>query len=691
MAVILLKLFKKREKEMRLFIAEKPSVAKAIAEALGVTGKDEGVICCGQDKVTWCFGHMLQLAEPDEYTNDEANRSPKTGKKLWRIEDLPIIPNQWIIKPKVDAKKQLNIIGALLKEASLIVNAGDSDREGQLLIDEVLEHFHNKKPVLRFWVAAHDTISLERGLKAMKNNSEYLGLGRAANARAKADWLIGMNLSRAYTLRANRGGTNALITVGRVQTPTLKLVVDRDRDIEAFKPIPFHTIKAEFQYGANQFIANWQAREDQPGLDEQGRLIDTAIANALINRVSGKLGNICHYQQEPRTKAQPRAYSLSDLTLLASNRYGFSAAEVLECCQALYETHKLTTYPRTDCSYLPESQHNDVTAVLEALKVVNPDFASFIAKANPAIKSKTWDDSKVTVHFGIIPTMHKGSKAHLTDKEHKIYELIVRNYLAQFYPVHEFLSTTIEMEVASERFVVKGKTIVKAGWCELYQEDKEEESEGDSNQTLPEMKLGDVIHCINAKRIDTKTKPAPRFTEGTLQRAMENIHNIISDAEHKKMLKDGDGIGTPATRASIISELKRRNFIETKGKTIVSTPLGQSIIDVLPDLVKSPVLTALYERMLKAIEKEPDHFDAFIEKQIKFVCEQVKLANIGKVTLKGVKPTFTVSTEYHCKNCSNGLCRRKGAKGNWWSCSSYPSCKQTYRDSKGMPVFENLH
>lgn len=674
---------------MRLFIAEKPSVAKAIAEALGVTGKDEGVIHCGPDKITWCFGHMLQLAEPDEYTNDEVARSPKTGKKLWRVEDLPIIPNQWIIKPKEEAKKQLKIIGALLKEASLIVNAGDSDREGQLLIDEVLEHFNNKKPVLRFWVAAHDLISLERGLKAMKDNREYLGLGRAANARAKADWLIGMNLSRAYTLSASRRGANALVTVGRVQTPTLKLVVDRDRDIEAFKSIPFHTIKAQFHYEANRFIANWQACDDQQGLDEQGRLIDTAIADALVNKVAGKAGNICQYQQEPKTKAQPRAYSLSDLTLVASNRYGFSAAEVLESCQALYETHKLTSYPRTDCSYLPESQHNDAPAVLEALKVVNPDFTSLITKANPAIKSKTWDDSKVTVHFGIIPTMHKGSKAHLTEKELKIYELILRSYLAQFYPAHEFLTTTIEMEVTSERFVVKGKTIVKTGWCEVYQEESETEGEDEVSQSLPTMKLGDVIHCLDVKRIDAKTKPAPRFTEGTLQRAMENIHKIIPDTEHKKILKDGDGIGTPATRASIISELKRRNFIESKGKTIVSTPLGKSIIDILPDLVKSPVLTAVYERMLKAIEKEPIHFDAFIEKQIKFVSEQVKLANSGQVTLKGVKPTFTVSTQYTCQNCSEGLCRRKGTKGYWWSCSGYPACKKTYRDVKGMPVFEN--
>ena len=206
---------------MRLFIAEKPSVAKALAKELGVTKKEEGYIECGRDKVTWCFGHMLELAEPDEYTSFDVPCNPKTGKKLWRIDELPIIPATWIIKPKVDAKRQLKIIGTLLQETQSIVHAGDGDREGQLLIDEVLEYFNNKKPVQRFWVSAHDSVSLQRGLASMKDNANYKGYGTAAMGRGRADWLIGMNLSRAYTLRAQRGGANTLLTVGRVQTPTL--------------------------------------------------------------------------------------------------------------------------------------------------------------------------------------------------------------------------------------------------------------------------------------------------------------------------------------------------------------------------------------------------------------------------------------------------------------------------------------
>ena len=673
---------------MRLFIAEKPSVAKAIAEELGVTGKGEGFIECDADRITWCFGHMLELAEPDEYTDDDAPVNPVTGKKLWRVEDLPIIPTAWVIRPKSEAEKQLKVIARLLKEASVIVNAGDSDREGQLLIDEVLDYFDNSKPVLRFWVSAHDAVSLQRGLAAMKDNAGYVGFGAAAMARSRADWLIGMNLSRAYTLRAQRGGSRALLTVGRVQTPTLALVVGRDRDIEAFKPVPYHTIKAAIQHNKAAFIAHWRPQDNQPGLDSENRLVDTVIANAIIDKVSGASGRVTDYKQEPKKQAQPRAYSLSDITLLASNKYGYSATEVLDTCQSLYETHKLTSYPRTDCAYLPESQHADAPRVLEAIKHVNPDLAVLIDGANPAIKSKTWDDAKVGVHFGIIPTMHKGSTTRLSDKERNIYALIVRAYIAQFYPLHEFLSTTATLDVAGVIFQTSGKTITHNGWRDVYTEVEEEDNvEASEQQTLPPMNINDDIRCLKASRQDAKTKPPARFTEGTLQRAMENIHKYIAQPEHKKMLRDGDGIGTSATRASIISELKRRTVLDTKGKQIISTTLGRSIIDALPEVVKSPVLTAIYERVLRDIEQDASGLHGFIDRQVKFVTEQVAKANVGAVKINGAKAAVTVSTQFMCPSCGKGLCRRAGKKGFWWSCSAYPDCKQTSPDIKGKPKF----
>lgn len=673
---------------MRLFIAEKPSVAKAIAEELGITDKTDGFITCGVDKVTWCFGHMLELAEPDEYTANDAPINPSTGKKLWRIEDLPIVPKTWIVNPKQEAQKQLQIIQRLLKDADVVVNAGDSDREGQLLIDEVLEHFHNTKPVLRFWVSAHDSVSLKRGLISMKDNLAYKGLGAAAIARGRADWLIGMNLSRAYTLSAQRGGCRVLFTVGRVQTPTLALVVARDRAIEAFQSKNYHTIKATIKHNNEAFIANWCAYENQEGLDEEGRLINTAIANALIGKFNGATGHIKAYEKTPKTQSQPRAYSLSDITLIASNQFGYTAVEVLETCQSLYETHKLTSYPRTDCAFLPESQHVDATKVLEAIKHVNPALATIVTGADATIKSKTWDDSKVGVHYGIIPTMHKGSVSSLNEKERTIYNLIARAYIAQFYPPHEYLSTIVCMNIAGEQFEADGKTIINNGWLDVYM-DINDGKNGDALEQpiLPEMTINDDVLCFKAVRIDTKTKAPARFTEGTLQRAMENVHTYITDPEHKKMLREGDGMGTPATRASIISELKRRETLETKGKHIVSTPLGRSIIDVLPEVVKSPVLTAMYERFLREIEQDATKLDDFIAKQVVFVSEQVIKANQGLVTVAQANKAITISTQHRCAICGKGLCRRHGNKRAWWSCSAYPSCKQTYPDIKGKPNF----
>ncbi|OQW86277.1 MAG: DNA topoisomerase III [Rhodoferax ferrireducens] len=679
---------------MRLFIAEKPSVAKAIAAELGVTGKGDGFIQCGDSTITWCFGHMLEQADPDAYTPDDVPTSPTTGKKLWRVEDLPIIPTTWIMRPRDDAKQQLTVIGKLLKQASEIVNAGDPDREGQLLVDEVLEHFGSTKPVKRFWVSAQDSVSVQRGLAALKDNREYHGWGAAAQARGRADWLIGMNLSRAYTLRAGRGGSRALLTVGRVQTPTLAIVVARDREIEAFKPIPYHTINAQIQHANGTFVARWEAKEDQAGLDSEGRLVDTAVANALTEAVTGKPGRITEYKQEPKKKLHPKAYSLSDITLVASNKFGYTAAEVLDVCQSLYETHKLTSYPRTDCSYLPESQHADAPRVLAAVKHVNPGLAGLVDKADPSIKSKTWDDSKITAHHGIIPTMHQGSAAGLNDKERNIYDLIVRAYLAQFYPVYEYMSTTVGVDVSGETFRASGQVTTRNGWRDVYTvDDSEEAGEGKEptdSQTLPAMKQGDDVACTKATRNDSKTKPPSRFTEGTLQRAMEDIHKFVTEAEHKKMLREGDGIGTSATRASIISELKRREFLETKGKQIISTTLGRSLVDALPEVVKSPVLTALYERMLKGIEQGTSELDAFITKQEQFIREQVTKANTGSVSIAGGKEAVKVSELHKCMACGKGLSRRASTKKKgmfWWGCSNYPTCDQTYPDLKGKPDY----
>jgi DNA topoisomerase-3 len=620
---------------MRLFIAEKPSVAKAIAEQLGITHRGDGFLQCGADTVSWCFGHMLELAEPDAYTDDAAPRG-KGGRKLWRQEDLPIIPARWLLVPRSEARKQLATLGRLLKAATVVVHAGDPDREGQLLIDEVLEHFVVRAPTLRFWVSAQDPVSIRRGLAALADNQRYRGLMHAARARQRADWLVGMNLSRAYTLKARRGGSSALLTVGRVQTPTLALVVGRDRTIEAFVPQPYFVLRGRFEHSATEFVAVWKPAEEQLGLDEEGRLIDAGVARALVEALQHQTATVISYEQQKKRAPPPPCFSLSDITVLASRLLGCSADEVLGACQALYETHRLTTYPRTDSGFLPTSQHADAPAVLSALRRVNPEFGALFDQADPRRRSPTWNDAKVTAHHGIVPTQLVGSKANLSELQRRIYELVVRRYIAQFLPDHEYEQTNVALRVVDQSFAATGRVVLHEGWRAVdaqRDEEPQDKDERDELQTLPRMKEGDLCRCNGLEAKPARTKPPARFTEGTLVRAMERIHTTVTDSEHRKILREGDGIGTSATRATILTDLKRREFLVSRGKHLVSTPLGRALIDALPESVRSPSLTALYERYLRAVEAGEAQLDAFVGRQESFVRERVAEASTGSVTL----------------------------------------------------------
>jgi DNA topoisomerase-3 len=341
---------------------------------------------------------------------------------------------------------------------------------------------------------------------------------------------------------------------------------------------------------------------------------------------------------------------------------------------------------------LIEAQHNDAPQVLAAVRQFNPHLAAVIDRADPSIKSRTWNDKKITAHHGIIPTMQKGNLAALSEQERNIYDVIVLGYLAQFYPVHEYLQTDITVEIERESFKTTGRVVTKNGWKDVFSDPEEEAGDGedDESQGLPAMKQGDSVTCAQVQKREAKTKAPPRFNEGSLGRAMENIHRFVTDPEHKKLLRDGDGIGTSATRASIIGELKRRKFLEPKGKNIISTTLGRSLVDALPESVKSPVLTALYERMLKGIEEGTASLDAFISKQETYVRDQVAKANTGSVSIAGGKEAATASSIHKCMACGHPLARRPSSKKRgfyWWGCTNYPTCKQTYFDLKGRPDY----
>ena len=610
---------------MRLFIAEKPSVAKAIVAELGCVTRGDGFITCKDGSVvTWCFGHLLEQAEPDAYLPDDVPRTKK-GSKVWRFEDLPIYPKNWKLLPKNDkgVKKQLATIGKLLKKASLVVHAGDPDREGQLLVDEVLEHFRYTGRVQRFWVSAQDSASIRKGLTNLRDNETFDGMRLAALGRSRADWLRGMNLSRAYTLARQAQGKKELIAVGRVQTSTLALVAKRDVAIRDFKPVPYFVIKARLG-GGKPFTAVWEPEESQAGIDEQKRLVDRCIAAALQQRLKAVgQATVVRCSRTPKKIAQPKAFSLADIQLGASNQFGFSAEKTLNLCQSLYETHKATSYPRTDCSFLPESQYADAKNVLAAIAKTMPPLAGLVAKCDCSIQSPTWNDKKITAHHGIIPTQQAADGSKFSDDERKIYRLIAERYLSNFLPAHEYLACSIELRIATERFSAKGRLVTKPGW-KVVTSAADEDKADDEGQALPELKSGLQLPVSGIDCEEERTKPPAAFTEGTLIRAMENIHQAVNDPQSKKFLKEGDGIGTPATRAAIIAELKRKKYLEVKGKKIVATELGLHLLQVVPDVMKNPVLTALFERILREVEAGNVPLDVFIEKQKQLVINELR-------------------------------------------------------------------
>lgn len=654
----------------RLFIAEKPSVGKAIAEALGKTKSDKGYCeTKSGDVVTWCFGHLMELATPDVYLPDDVPTT-KSGSKVWREQDLPIVPDRWKIQVKTDCKAQFNVIKKLAQKSNIttIVNCGDPDREGQLLVDEILSFIGNKKPVLRYWASAVDSASVKKALSLLESNEKFVGMRYAALGRSHADWLIGMNATRAFTLASRRSGNGSLLSVGRVQTPTLNLVATRDHEINNFKPQTYYVFKGNFKAANKTFTATLQYSEAQKGLDSEGRLIDLNATRLLQQKLSSvKKAKVIEFETKKKDKNAPLVYSLASIQAEANAKYGYSAEQILNICQALYEKYKLTTYPRSDCEYLPTVQHQDATKVLRALYSFHTELKSTISKANPSLKSKVWNDSKITAHHGIIPTQQVGNLSELKDDERNVYMLIVKRYLSQFFPPAKLLATTIKMDVAGEVFACNGSVVVENGYLAVYggendtaEQDKDDEKE--DSQSLPKLSAGEIVDVLQVSPVTAQTKPPASFTEGTLIKAMQNIYNFVPDGPFKKVLKDGDGIGTSATRASIIAELKKKGFLELKGKKIKATPLGITLLSKLPDLCKNPVLTAMFESQLKQVESGKISYKQFEEKQKSFALQLVEKAS--KMTIEvpatgGSSQKVTKKPTFKKKSASSNPFKRK--------------------------------
>ena len=588
----------------RLFIAEKPSLGKAIAAELGVTQTCQGYIVCGNDAVTWCFGHLLEQYDPDDY--DEA-------WKLWRRSSLPMIPREWRLKPKESTRAQLQVISNLLGEAATVVNTGDPDREGQLLVDEVLEHFRYSGPVQRIWLASLDSRSIQKALATLKDNRDYANLRDSARARSQADWLIGMNATRAMTLRGRESGRDGVLSMGRVQTPTLALVVNRDREIAAFTPIDYLVLQATLQHDAGTFSALFKPSETQPGLDSEGRLVDGATAQGIMDAVRGKNGIITSVTREKKKKPVPLPHCLSSLQKAASSKLGMTAQQVLDTAQSLYEK-KLTTYPRTDCRYLPEEQFSDAARIITALGSSVSGLEAVTAKADSALKGPVWDTKKITAHHAIIPTGEEPRS--LTAQEKELYLMIAVQYFLQFYPPMLYEAQKILTTIVETAWEARGRMIIEPGWTGFAAEDDDEDAKKkEAEQSLPSVGNNDTVLCADVDALKKKTTPPSKFSEGSLIEAMANIHRFVSDAKAKAVLKENEGIGTEATRAGIIETLKNRGFIVASGKSLVSTPLGQSLIDMTPDTLRDPVTTAQWEQRLEAITRGETSLEDFMREQ----------------------------------------------------------------------------
>lgn len=615
---------------MRLFIAEKPSLGRAIASALPKPHKNEqGFIRCGNDDiVTWCIGHLLEQVEPDAYDD---------RYKKWNLADLPIIPKQWQLRPRAAAKKQLSVIKQLFKQKPELVNAGDPDREGQLLVDEVIDYLKatqaQKQSAQRLLVNDLNLPAVKRALTQMRSNQDFIPLSISALARSRADWLYGMNMSRAYTLLGQKAGYQGVLSVGRVQTPVLGLVVRRDEEIENFIPRDYFSLHAliPYQNGNDAFDirAKWKPSDAiKPWQDEEGRVLNRKLVENVAKRIEGQPATVKESEQKQTKQAPPLPYSLSALQIDAARRFQMSAQDVLNVCQSLYEKHKLITYPRSDSRYLPKEHFAQAKVVTSAIANNDAQLSYAVDNADLSLKSKAWNDSKVDAHHAIIPTPKKMSSHALSGHEAKIYQLIARQYVMQFYPSAVYAESKLEFDIAGGLFIAKGRVLVSAGWKSLLPAGKAAQVEEDEVDPVPALSQGEVLMCREGEMKDHKTEPPRHFTESTLLQAMTGIARFVADKNLKKILRDTDGLGTEATRAGILDTLFKRQLLVRQGRNILSSEAGRGLIHALPSESTYPDMTAHWEHQLQAMAEKQQPYAPFMQSlqtQIDTLIQQIKV------------------------------------------------------------------
>ncbi|MBQ2955417.1 MAG: DNA topoisomerase III [Clostridia bacterium] len=565
-----------------LILAEKPSVGRDIARALGVKGNAaaEGMIEGGEYVVSWAIGHLVALCDPDELSDEW---------KKWRMETLPMLPETLRTKVLPKTKKQFSILKKLLTspEIDRVVCATDSGREGELIFRYIYHQAGCKKPVDRLWISSMTDAAIREGFAQMKPSSAYDGLYESARCRSEADWLIGMNASRAYTIKYG-----ALLSVGRVQTPTLCLLVKRDQEIRSFVPQDYWEIRANF----GDYEGLWVNPETG-----DTRCMDEARAHEIEAQVKGRPARVAEYEKELKRQLPPLLYDLTSLQREANKQLGLSAAQTLKIAQSLYEKHKLITYPRTDSRYLTHDMPEKVKKAIQSL--TTEPCASLKQKvlSAPLIKSsRIYNDQKVSDHHAIIPT-GRSMPSSLTAQEAAVFDMIARRLLAAHFPDYEYESAKATTVSEGHSFRSTGTRPVKLGWKEVYQDQQSKKKEVE--QMLPELNVGDERTVKSVKVKAMKTKPPEPHTDATLLAAMENAGRTLDDETLRESMKDS-GLGTPATRAAIIERLIEVGYARRKGKTIVSTEKGEKLISVAPDQLTSAELTGRWEKALAVMARE---------------------------------------------------------------------------------------
>ncbi|HJQ34869.1 MAG TPA: DNA topoisomerase III [Pyrinomonadaceae bacterium] len=605
---------------MRLVITEKPSMGRDVAAALGATRRGEGFISGESDIVTWCVGHLVELDDPQAY-------DPRFEK--WRVEDLPILPEEFKYHPSERTLEQFNVIRALLgrEDVTSVVNAADAGREGELIFDLVYTLAGCRKPVQRLWISSLTREAILEGFRRLQPAEEYKGLRDSAHARQRADWLVGINATRAQTVRARRAGHQGVFSLGRVQTPTLALIVERDREISEFVPKDYFEVVADFRAPGGEYRGRWFGKDGS-------RFDKKEDAEAVVQKVEGKHGAVQSVEKKAAREKPPLLHDLTSLQRAANVRYAFTAAKTLELAQSLYEK-KFITYPRTSSRHLSKAVAEEIEAHVRAASVgpYVPFIEKILAGGKPKLTSRHVDDKKVTDHHAVIPTKQQIKGDALSPDEKRIYDLVARRFLAAFFPDAEIERTTVVTEAEGEKFITRGTVVLKAGWREVEpparggrtEEGVKKQGEEDDEESaeLPTLKAKDPADVTHAEAQAKQTKAPPRFSESSLLGAMETAGKKVEDEELRLAMKEA-GLGTPATRASIIETLLKREYVVREKKSLVATAKGAALIKMLPSpLLKSAELTGRWEQKLSRMARREYALDSFMVEVREMVSELV--------------------------------------------------------------------